>query len=453
MTAGIDIVRAAWVELLGGAEPAPGDDFYAGGGHSLLLLALAERLGVPAHRLMADPTLAGMAAALEAPAAAPTSTAGPGHRAVPTSLWQARALELARQDDGLVPAAYAFVLHGTATPDPARIGEAVRAVIRRHGALRTFFPAGSTLVGRMAEPADVDCPLVTVGPDGFLAALRAPFDPAEPSLMRAVLLERPDGYTLGFAASDLVMDPWSVPAFVAALDSATGPLGTEPSDFAAVAATERTWIGSPEGRHAVERAAADWTASPPPPAVPPGEPPVPPEEALSAGTVRRIARLGKEHRVTPFALLTAAALHAVRDLTGRSDPAVLVHLARRDAPHLIGPHEDLAPLRLDLEPGGDLARTAQRVRDAAVPTVPYPALARRLAPIDPPWLAVRMLPGRVPSGLGEFAWVTTGRRSAAPAPSLTLAWSPGVGGTLTVTGGPGALVPHVARRVHDALFG
>ena len=98
-----DLVRAAWTDLLGVSEINDDDDFFALGGHSLLLVELAARLrtpvgrDVPAHLLLDDPTVVGMADVLDgfrtSSAVERRATPGAsGPRTVPTTVWQAHAL-------------------------------------------------------------------------------------------------------------------------------------------------------------------------------------------------------------------------------------------------------------------------------------------------------------------------------------------------------------------------
>ncbi|MBL3808355.1 amino acid adenylation domain-containing protein [Streptomyces sp. BRB081] len=71
LTANEQRVAAVWAELLDGVEVGPEDDFFAQGGHSLLTVRLRRRIeaecGVelPLSVLLADPTVAGMAARVE----------------------------------------------------------------------------------------------------------------------------------------------------------------------------------------------------------------------------------------------------------------------------------------------------------------------------------------------------------------------------------------------------
>ncbi|WP_254716157.1 non-ribosomal peptide synthetase [Actinomadura sp. WMMB 499] len=105
--------------------------------------------------------------------------------------------------------------------DPARMGEAVAAVLRRHPNLRAGFvalgagevqvvPAGTPLPYRVvtrdewqAEAADAAA---------FLAAEReAPFDHERPPLLRFVLLEvAPSAWTLAMTFEHILMDGWSL---------------------------------------------------------------------------------------------------------------------------------------------------------------------------------------------------------------------------------------------------
>ncbi|MCD0449110.1 amino acid adenylation domain-containing protein [Actinocorallia sp. API 0066] len=102
--------------------------------------------------------------------------------------------------------------------DPARMGAAVAAVLRRHPNLRAGFVAlGAGEV--QVVPVDTPLPYRVVtraewqdDPGAFLAAEReAPFDHERPPLLRFVLLERaPQAWTLAMTFEHILMDGWSL---------------------------------------------------------------------------------------------------------------------------------------------------------------------------------------------------------------------------------------------------
>ncbi|RAY16753.1 hypothetical protein DPM19_00855 [Actinomadura craniellae] len=105
--------------------------------------------------------------------------------------------------------------------DPARMGAAVAAVLRRHPNLRAGFvalgagevqvvPAGTPLPYRVVTQAEWQAE--AGDPAAFLAAEReVPFDHERPPLLRFVLLEvAPSSWTLAMTFEHILMDGWSL---------------------------------------------------------------------------------------------------------------------------------------------------------------------------------------------------------------------------------------------------
>ncbi|HEY5857932.1 MAG TPA: condensation domain-containing protein [Aldersonia sp.] len=413
-----DLVRAAWTDLLGISEIDDDDDFFALGGHSLRLVELAERLrapvgrDVPAHLLLDDPTVVGMADVLDGFGTGSPVPIALGPRTVPTTVWQAHALTLARSGPSAVPAAWAFTTERTGAFDVAKLESALRSLIDRHAALRTFFPSGATLMARCAAPSDVPVPLrvlyaAEANTADVLHDVTRPFDPAAPPLLRAAVLQRDDGWLLGVAASDLVFDALSVPALLRGLERADTDGAT--SDSTALAKLERTWVSSPDGREAVRCSAQRWRA---------GAPRIPSagvserthrrERRLTPAAVRGNLDLCRAVRVSPYTTVVAATLLALREVTQRADPAVLVQVSRRDDPDLqpaIGPYENLAVLEVHLDGESELQRVAALVRDAQLEAeAPFETVREHAGALAPP--VVRFL--GMPRAAG-FEWRKTGR--------------------------------------------
>ena len=429
-----DLVRAAWTDLLGVSEINDDDDFFALGGHSLLLVELAARLrtpvgrDVPAHLLLDDPTVVGMADVLDgfrtSSAVERRATPGAsGPRTVPTTVWQAHALNIwaersdgtssARSGPSAVPAAWAFTLERNGTVDVPKLESALRSLIDGHAALRTFFPSGATLMARCAAPSDVAVPLrvfhaAEANTEDVLHDVTRPFDPASPPLLRAAVLRRDAGWLLGVAASDLVFDALSVPALLRGLERSDTDGAT--SDSTALAKRERTWVASPEGREAVRRSAQRWrTGAPQISSAGSGEHPHRHEHRLSSAAVRRNLDLCRAVRVSPHTTVVAATLLALREVTRRADPAVLVQVSRRDDPDLqpaIGPYENLAVLQLHPDGASDLQSVAALVRDAQLEAeAPFETVREHAGAFAPP--VVRFL--GMPRAAG-FEWRETGRQ-------------------------------------------
>ncbi len=275
-----------WSELLGRGRVAPDDDFFHLGGDSLLatqlMTRIQERFGAdlplaaifeaPTVRRLAarvDPGLAAAAGAPGEPApgpAVPGSTvpgpaAPPAPRRVELSLGQQRLWFL----DRLEPGSAAYHLPGafrlTGDLDAAALGAAFAAVVERHQALRTRFPADPE--GRataVVEPPRgfplrrIDLAALPAGrrlPEALrLAAAEAaaPFDLAAGPPIRAALARLGAGdHALLLNVHHIVADLWSMGILlreVAALYAAAragrrSPLPPLPVQFAEWAARQR----------------------------------------------------------------------------------------------------------------------------------------------------------------------------------------------------------------------
>ncbi|HET7695315.1 MAG TPA: amino acid adenylation domain-containing protein [Vicinamibacterales bacterium] len=141
-----------WRSILNVAQVSVHDNFFETGGHSLIATQFVSRIRevfqveLPLRALFETPTIAGLAAAIEAAgsggAAAPVRlplTAVPRDRALPLSFAQERLWLVDQLDPG--NAAYnmpgAFRLHGAVNVDALR--RALQEIVGRHEILRTTF--------------------------------------------------------------------------------------------------------------------------------------------------------------------------------------------------------------------------------------------------------------------------------------------------------------------------
>ncbi len=271
----------AWRELLSTGDLSADDDFFERGGHSLLVTRLLSRVrdvfGVelPPARVFAAPTLAALAAAIDAeggtaaaagPPLAPVSRDGD----LPLSFAQERLWFLDQLQPGSavynIPAA--FRLRGRLSV-PA-LGAALTEIARRHEALRTTFAErGGRPVQVAAPPARVPLPLVDLTrlPAAArevelerLAAdeARRPFDLASGPLLRVRLLrlrgaagegggERAEEHAVLATVHHAVADGWSMGVLVrelgalypAALAGAPAPLPEPPLQYGDYAVWQR----------------------------------------------------------------------------------------------------------------------------------------------------------------------------------------------------------------------
>jgi acyl-CoA synthetase (AMP-forming)/AMP-acid ligase II len=229
-------IAEAWREVLEIAAPAPGDDFFALGGRSLLALKVASRLrarlerDVPLGLLFSQPTLRGLAAALDAWWATPSRAVARhsaltrrGLRDAPLSLPQERLWVLWRVDPDSAAYNVSGALELDGPLDEAAARDALDQLVRRHEMLRTRFAGLDDAPRQVILPAEhaadawrweqVD--LRGAAPGECAAQLRArarvPFDLVHGPLFRATLFTRgPQRYLLHFVMHHIVSDGWSI---------------------------------------------------------------------------------------------------------------------------------------------------------------------------------------------------------------------------------------------------
>ncbi|MFJ6513260.1 amino acid adenylation domain-containing protein [Streptomyces sp. NPDC091406] len=205
------LIARLYGEVLGRAPVAAVDeDFFALGGHSLLVTRLAGRvraelgLDVPVRTLFEAPTVAALAARLtgltrapdtRVPALAPAA-ARPDR--LPLSPAQARLWFLHRLGGSSPTYAVPLLLRPHGPLDEDALGRALTALTRRHEILRTCYPEHEGRPVQQVLPEAAPVPLTTEHLDGgtFQDAARRlaaePFDLADRPPLRAHLLTGPD---------------------------------------------------------------------------------------------------------------------------------------------------------------------------------------------------------------------------------------------------------------------
>ncbi|MEU5693028.1 amino acid adenylation domain-containing protein [Actinosynnema sp. NPDC020468] len=398
-------IARLWQDLLDlPTPPGRADDFFALGGHSLVLARLLARLRagfgleVDLADLFRHRTVEAQAALLpDVPAPPPTAIP----RGAPGLLsWTQERLWFEHRLD---PTSTAYHM----TPlvrlrghlDVAALREAFRAVVREHDALRTAFPDGATPTQVVAAEAD---PVFTVhdlraAPDTADAHIaeevRTPFDLGTPPLLRVRLLRLADDeHLLVVVVHHIVFDGWSIGLLLRDLGRAHRPaLG-----FPDAARWERAEVDGPaldalldrwERRLAGVPTVLDLPTDLPRPAVRRSRGArhrITVDAATSAG-VRALAR---RHDTTVFAVLLSAFSAVLARWTGRRDLLVGTPVANRPRPEfedVIGPFVNTLPLRVDLTGRPAFGELVRRVgedvlEDLAHQQVPFAPLRNRLAP-------------------------------------------------------------------------
>ncbi|MFG1829407.1 amino acid adenylation domain-containing protein [Micromonospora chersina] len=425
-------VAAVWRELLGVPVPGVDSDFLALGGDSLLAVRCATRLAAATGRpvrpgdLFAHPTVAALAAHLDAlaadpePAPEPTGPAPAGP--APLSAAQTRLWFLHRLDPADTSYLLAFAVRFGTPLDPDRLARALRRVVERHPALRTVFPDGPDGPVQQVRPtADVTPVVAPPDPGTSLdarlrrlaaEATRAPMDLAAGPLLRAHLVPDDAGRALALllVVHHIVCDDWSFGVLVRDLAEAydrEGDPAAAPEQPAAgpaaFARSQRDWLAGPAGQRAVAEVLAELHGAPDLIDLPAAlrttqdtdDGPVPGaalRTRLDAATARAARELARAERVSLHMVGLAAFATLLGAATGRRDLLVGVAFAGRTsvaAEQSVGCHVNTLPLRLRPAPErgfADLLAEARRVTlfAAAHQDVPFDLLVERLRPTRRP---------------------------------------------------------------------
>ncbi|HYH79814.1 MAG TPA: condensation domain-containing protein [Longimicrobium sp.] len=409
VTATEQILAGLWGELLGADRVSARDTFFELGGDSLLAtrmgFAVRRALGVPLPTdVLFEPwTLRRLAGWIDArrrtgddAGAPPPLVRAPHAGPLPLSLLQ-EFYWMQHQFDPGTPShnmPYALRLDG-ALRVPA-LERAVSAVVRRHEALRTTFPASRGVpVQVVGAPAPVRVPRVDLS--ALAPATRErearrqvareaarPFDLERGPLLRTLLL-RLDAraWVLLVTVHHIVSDGWSMDVMGREMGALYGAfaLGRAPAlpgpevQYGDYAVWQRGWLKGP----VLERYAAWWRerlagARPLDLAGEgPGLPRSGPRRALvfavPSAALASLRRLGAREGATPFMVLLAAFEVLLVRYTGQEDVTVQTSLAGRGQPELesvIGFFAQMALLRTDLSGDPGFREAVRRVRETTL---------------------------------------------------------------------------------------
>jgi acyl-CoA synthetase (AMP-forming)/AMP-acid ligase II len=429
------VLARIWAETLRLGRVGLHDDFFGLGGDSLSGARLVATIGQvfevdpPMSLLFEAPTIATQAQWLAGPAGGARSVPvrrGSGQDEVPVGVMQEFLWRWTH--DPAEPRAFpnvttALRLRGPLQVDALRRG--VQGLVVRHEALRTGLrDSGSGPVQVIAAATDVPADLVEVvdlegRADRVAHAAelarrdkQRPFGLAAPPPLRLRLLRLGhDDHVLVASISHLVADAWSMGVFLhelaafyeAFMAGRPSPLAPLPLQYADFVIWERQWLaanlehwrrrlaGAP--RHlelAGERRATSVEVAYH-------------DFALSAATVGKLRRFGRERTVTTF--MTLAALHAIllRGWSGLDDLVLATLVAgrsRKEVEGLIGCFYRPVMLRVDLADDPTFDELVAQIRRLTLegyahqsypyaevePLVPYPAWLRYDAWGQPPGL-------------------------------------------------------------------
>ncbi|MFC0098349.1 non-ribosomal peptide synthetase [Micromonospora marina] len=418
------LVAGTVADLLGVERVGRDDDFFALGGHSLLVTRLTARLraifGVELElrAVFTDPTVTGLAAAVrqrltdDVPA-----DAGPVRRADPEpallSYTQQRLWFLNELLPGNVAYHIPVAVRLRGELDRVALDAALTGVAARHEALRTTFRlVGTAPVQWVDPPAPIRVPISEVPADDRLGRLaealqahaRTPLDLAEGPLWTARLfrLDRTD-HVLSIVLHHSIADGWSLGVLTDELASAypelcagrPDPVPTPPVQYPDFAAWQRATLTPESLRPHLLR----WTrvlADVPPQRLPTDRPrPAVQSFAgavlpwqLDAATTAAVRDVAQQGRATVFMVLLSAFGLVLAGHGDVDDVVVGTPISGRnrvETEQLIGFFANTLPLRLDLSGDPTFTELTGRVRETVLDAslgqdVPFELLVESVQP-------------------------------------------------------------------------
>jgi amino acid adenylation domain-containing protein len=423
------VLAGIWSELLGVERVGAYDSFFALGGHSLLATRVTSRLpaafGVelPLRDLFEAPTLAGLAARVEAALRAGAGLAAPplvpvprGGR-LPLSFAQQRLwfIDQLEPDSPLYNMPLALRVEGPLAA--AHLVWSLTEVVRRHEALRTVFAAVEGMPEQVVlPPAPFALPVVDLSAlrraarDAQALALTGEeagraFDLTQGPLLRGALLRLDaDDHVALLTLHHIAGDGWSLGLLVkevsalyaAAAASRPSPLPELPVQYADFAAWQRSWLTG----EVLEQEVSYWSrrlAGLPPLLELPTDRPRPAVQtfrgasrplALPAELTQQIRTFSQGAGATPFMVLLAGFQVLLARYGSQRDFAVGAPIAgrnRAEVEELIGFFVNTLVLRANLAGDRGFRELLGQVRETSLAAhlhqdVPFEKLVEELAP-------------------------------------------------------------------------
>jgi len=424
-----EILAGVWADVLNTEDVGVNDDFFALGGHSLLLARLAARiresfqLDLPLRDLFEGPTVAGISERIEA-----TRRNSESFEDVPLiSVSRAGALPLSFAQerlwffDQLEPHSAAYniprVLRLTGTLDTRALQQSLDTIVARHEVLRTSFlvdhgkPALS-----ISTSATMEIPLLDVS--HLPAAAREEkakelagqetnrsFDLARAPLLRLALVKLGDeDHILLLTMHHIISDGWSIGVFMRELVICYNALTTGASpdlpsltvQYVDFAAWQRKWLSG----SVLQKQLDYWRkqlAGAPAVIDLPFDRPRPPVRSfrgarqsltISKEITDKLKTLARREQATLFMTLLATFQSLLSCLTNQDDVVVGSPTAGRDRPEceaLIGYFVNTVVLRAKFSGDPDFLESLSSAREVALGAlanqdVPFEKLVEELKP-------------------------------------------------------------------------
>ncbi len=411
-------------DVLGVAEVGPDDDFFALGGHSLLVTRLVSRLRsrfgaeVAIRTVFEAATPATLATRIgDGPASGPRLRRRERPDLVPLSFAQRRMWFLNSFEGTGASYHIPMVLRLRGVLDRAALAAAVRDVVERHESLRTVFPVADGVPHQRLVPmAEITAglPVLRADPARITETIaeyaKTPFalDTDLPFRTALVAIED-DEHLLVLVAHHIASDGWStVPlardlaaAYTARLDGRAAGLPTLPVQYPDYALWQQESLGSEEDTGSpLRRQLAYWRdalAGLPEELTLPHDRPRPAESSYTGGTVRldlpaelhsRLAAFAADQGASLFMVLHAGLATLLSRLGGGTDVPIGTPVAGRtdeQLDDLVGFFVNTLVLRTDLSGAPGFTELVRRVRTTDLAAfdhqdVPFERVVEEVAP-------------------------------------------------------------------------
>ncbi|MFE2070800.1 amino acid adenylation domain-containing protein [Streptomyces sp. NPDC059467] len=422
-----ELVAEVWRQVLELDDVCRDDDFFDLGGDSLLAGEVLSRLrpraggALPLRMVFEHSRLADLAAAL--PTAPPASG---GTTVVPRPAGAKPVLSFDQQRvwlECMVKGGTAYNVHGRqwldGPLDVPVLERSIRAVVSRHEALRTTFPAAGGLPEQRVSAPDPQwrLPVRDLSGHGQDEAERLAdgqagtvFDLASGPLFDCLLVRVSDTrHLLSMTIHHIVSDAWSVGLILrelSALYRAGGDTGRAglpelPVQYLDYAVWQRTEMAGERLSEQVGFWQRELAGAPPALALPTARRRLPTQGA-AGGRVRTalgpdasaaLHKLCRKHEVTPFMAVLAAYATVLRRWTGQDDLVIGVPVNTRGsagADALVGLFVNTLPLRVRLAGDPSFREVLERVRRTSLEgygshaDTPFEALVSKVRPVRDP---------------------------------------------------------------------